>query len=435
MNDHIAHARAIFHERPSEWSWRALCHALDGALDLPPHDLDVLVRYCDGHLSGWPDDLRVAPRRWVARALDRGPHPLLSICRDVTLPYVGASLDAARALLEHDALAHATTLRVEADHLPASPHPDVFLAALAHPAESVHLDATRALPYELDEVFERVPADRIARGGVTLRGHDLGSTLTRHGAASISRLVLPDFGTHDLFPSLCASPLITELDALDLSALPLDAAAARRLADSRIRPAELRIALAHGPSGDILFDGDDDEHGQLAAELLAAHDVFARTRRLSVSNLDPRSARTLAEALPQLTSLELRHTNAAYADLLTSGRALESLALRGRHPGTLSTLDPSRLHTLALFGTGTPTRDASFLEAADALTRVTLHDDLHVLEAMARAAAQPHAPHAPPDRGRPCARAHARAGRARAMVRAPRTPRRACLRWRRDAAV
>ncbi len=385
MNDLLAHARAIFHERPSEWSWRTLCHTLEDALDLPEHDLDVLVRYCNGHLSNWPDALRVSPRRWVERALDHGPHPLLTICRDITLPYVGVSHDAVSELLEHDTLARATTLRLEGDHFPAAPHPDVFLSALAHPAPSLHLDATRIDSEDLDEVFERMPGDRIARGGVTLRGHNLSSALSRHGAASISRLTIPDFETHGLFPFLCASPLITELDALDLSAIPLDATAARRLAESRIRPKELRIALAHGPSGDILFDGDDDEHGQLAAELLVDHDVFTNVHTLAVSNLDPRSARILSDALPNLTSLELVHTNAEHGHLLTSGHQLESLTLRGPHPDTLTDIDPSRLRTIDLFRTGTTTDDASFLARADALERVTLHHEPHLLEAMTHA--------------------------------------------------
>jgi hypothetical protein len=385
MNDHLANARAIFHERPSEWSWRALCHALDDALELPPHDLDALARYCDGHLSAWPDHLRVAPRRWVARAIEHGPHPLLAICRDVTLPHVGASPDAAPALLTHDTLARATTLRVTGDGLPASPHPGVLLAALAHPAPSVHLDATRAIPYELDEVFDRVPADRIARGGVTLRGHALGSTLARHGAASLSRLVLSDPDTHDLFPALCASPLITELDALDLSALPLDAAAARRLADSRIRPVELRIALAHNPSGDILFDGEHDEHGELATELLVAHDVFARVEHLVVSNLDPRSERTLADALPHLTALTSSFPRALVGAALTSGRALERLTLRGPHGDAIAALDTSRLRRLELDRTRTSPADARALTRAHALDHVAITDDHAALDALAGA--------------------------------------------------
>jgi hypothetical protein len=71
-------------QQPGPMSWRLLGELLDVWPDARERD-EVIVPYCLDSLRAWPERLRVAPLRWVGRAMKGEPPAALALCTRITI--------------------------------------------------------------------------------------------------------------------------------------------------------------------------------------------------------------------------------------------------------------------------------------------------------------------------------------------------------------
>jgi Ran GTPase-activating protein (RanGAP) involved in mRNA processing and transport len=205
ISDPIAALRARLPERrgwdgePIEPDIRSMWHELGVLLDAsePGPARDELLRIGAATAATWPDDERVAPNGWNEAWVGGSAPFAWSLVRAVRI----LDMDQARTLLAGEALAQVTVLTLNLNHVAElCERPDEFFDSLA---AARHLGELRSLTLALPTC---VPPAALA-----------GLDRARPGLGSLRRLVLPGWLGPQGAAALAESPLLAQLEELDLS--------------------------------------------------------------------------------------------------------------------------------------------------------------------------------------------------------------------------
>ena len=243
MSDKVlfGEVRSLLHQPASRSRWMELTHLLDAFA--PRILVERVIPYVNSSAKDWPDDYRVAPRRWIERLREGEEVPQLACAREIIWQGITNSLVGEEDVPELLETREQAAMPLQASDIMIKVDPLGFDGAVALERSGCLASITRL----------SLPRNQLERGGLRI----MSSALAAAPNLRVLDLSGCRLGPKDM-ASLVSHGGFERLEVLDLENNSLDSMGARHLL-SRPWPALKRLELSNNRISSSGLEGLEDD--------------------------------------------------------------------------------------------------------------------------------------------------------------------------------